>query len=45
MIIASNSKINRPFHESNIRTAIGYLIDVSMYKILKKFEWFTPHGL
>lgn len=40
------SKTNHPIHESNIRTAIGYLVDrINADVPPKQFEKFTPHCL
>lgn len=40
------SKTNHPLHESNIRTAIGYLVDrINVQNPEKEFERFTPHCL
>lgn len=40
------SKTNHPLHESNIRTAIGYLVDrINTQNPKEEFERFTPHCL
>lgn len=40
------SKTNHPLHESNIRTAIGYLVNrINMESPEREFQRFTPHCL